>query len=331
MTSISGKKESIYLIYKILEKYTDEEHYLTQQEIINKLSILYGVNLERKSISSNIETLINLGFDINWIKGKGYALYERRLEDGEIKYIVDALFSSRSLSGKDALSISKKLSSMQSMYKQKKYNYLYKSTAVTRTDNKEILYSMELINEAIENNKKVSFQYLEYNEDGTPTVRHNGFRFIVSPYYLINNFGKYYLISNYRTKFHAIQNYRIDYMLDVKIEDVDRIPINTLAGLENFDIAKYLNEHVYLFSSDVITAKVIILESYGIQYIFDYFGSNIKINKKDGILYCYIKASYDALFYWIVQFSKVFKVEEPVELVDQIRDFFIDQAKKYSK
>lgn len=326
---VYGKKESLYLIYKVLEEYTDEEHYLSQKDIINKIYDKYGLLLERKSIASNIETLIELDFDIVQVKGKGYALYERLLEDEEIKYIVDAIFSSKSLSGREALSISKKLGRIQSKYKRRQYDYIYKGQSVNRTDKNNML-SIEIISEAIEENKKISFQYIEYSEDGKPRVRHDGYRFVVSPYYLINNNGRYYLFSNYKTKYSTVQNYRIDYMIDVRKEAEDRVPLSSLEGMQNFDIAKYINEHVYLFSSEVITAKVRILKRYGIQYIYDFFGTDIKIHKDNESLYCYIKASSDALFYWIVQFSSVLKVEEPKEFVLRIKEFFIEQANKYN-
>lgn len=324
-----GKKEVIILIYKILAEYTDEEHYLTQADIIDKLYQLYGVVAERKSVASSIQILQELDYDIVKNGRMGYALYSRLLDETEIKFINDALFSSKSITGKQTIEISNKLNSTLSKYRRRNYNYIHKSTSIYRTTNDDIFYNIELIQEAIENNKKISFQYLEYDENGAPKARHNGFRFIVSPYYLINNFGKYYLISNYRSKFHAIQNYRIDYMIDVKIEDIERVPLNILEGFENFDIAKYLNEHVYLFSEQVITAKIEILETYGIQYLYDYFGSDVKIYKEDGKLYTKIRSSSDALYFWILQYGEALKVVEPLDLVNKVKEHYDKEIKKY--
>ena len=57
---IENKKSSIILILKVLEEYTDEEHLLTQQQIIDKISQLYNIDLERKSVSNSISLLIEL-------------------------------------------------------------------------------------------------------------------------------------------------------------------------------------------------------------------------------------------------------------------------------
>ena len=325
-----GKKEVIILIYRILEEYTDEEHFLTQSDIIDKLEQLYGVKPERKSVASSLEKLQELNYDIVKNGKKGYALYSRLLEENEIKYINDALFSSKSITGKQAIEISNKLNSLLSKYKRKKYNYLYKSTSINRTSNEEIFYNIELIQEAIETNKKISFQYITYNENGKEILRHEGFRFIISPYYLINNFGKYYVLGHYRDKYKPIQNYRLDYLRNVKIEDEESLKLKSLNGIENFDIAKYINEHVYLFSEEVITTKIQLLKTYAIQYIYDYFGSDIKIYKENDKLYTIIKCSAYALYFWILQYGETIKVIEPDDLIKRLKDHYEKEITKYN-
>ena len=324
-----GKKEVIILIYRILAEYTDEDHYLTQADIIEKLNQLYGVDVERKSVANSLEILQELDYDIVKNGRMGYALYSRLLEDYEIKYINDALFSSKSITGKQTIAISNKLNSTLSRYKRKQYNYLYKSTSINRTSNEEIFYNIDLIQEAIANNKKISFQYITYDESGKEIFRYNGFRYIISPYYLINNFGKYYVLGHYRDKYKAIQNYRLDYLRNVEIESEDAVPLKTLKGMENFDIAKYINEHVYLFSEEVITAKIQILETYAIQYLYDYFGSDVRVFKEDDKLYTRIKSSAYALYFWILQYGEAIKVVEPDDLIKRLKEHYEKEIAKY--
>lgn len=45
---IQNKKSSILLILKVLEEYTDENHYLTQKEIVEKVNQLYDIEIEKK-------------------------------------------------------------------------------------------------------------------------------------------------------------------------------------------------------------------------------------------------------------------------------------------
>ena len=49
-----NKKSAPLLILKILQQFSDENHLMTQQDIIDKLQSLYNLKLERKSVSSSI-------------------------------------------------------------------------------------------------------------------------------------------------------------------------------------------------------------------------------------------------------------------------------------
>lgn len=49
-----NKKMLNMLILEILKEYTDAEHRLTQQEIIDLLKLNYGAECDRRSIRNNI-------------------------------------------------------------------------------------------------------------------------------------------------------------------------------------------------------------------------------------------------------------------------------------
>ena len=49
MPSPNTKKLSIIYILKILQEYSDENHLLTQNDIAQKLYLIYGMECERKS------------------------------------------------------------------------------------------------------------------------------------------------------------------------------------------------------------------------------------------------------------------------------------------
>ena len=41
---LPNKKSSIILVLRILEEYSDEEHYLTQKDILEKIANQYGID-----------------------------------------------------------------------------------------------------------------------------------------------------------------------------------------------------------------------------------------------------------------------------------------------
>ena len=319
------------MVLKILEEYTDDNHYLTQPQIATKISQLYGIDLERKAIGSSLQLLEELDYDI--VKGPkgGFALLSRTFDPSEASFLLDAIFSSKSINGKEAKRMAEEVSSCFSKYQKKDYSYIYKSNEINRSTNKTALYNVSIINEAISKGKRVGFQYLTYDKNGNEIYRNDGYEYIVSPYYLINNYGRYYLLCNYREKYRPLQLFRIDKMANIVIKD--DWPIKQLKDLKDgpkdFSIAKYLNEHVYLFNEEVIDAKIILDGEWAIEIVMDWFGDNAKIHFKDEKIIATIKGDEKALYYWIMQYSDCVTVLSPLSLVEKIKKGLIDATRRY--
>ena len=318
---IENKKASILLILKVLEEYSDEDHFLTQQDIIDKVYKIYGIELERKSVAFSISLLQELDYDINKSPRGGYALLSRSFDNSEIRFITDALFSSKSISGKQAVELANKLNSCLSSYQRKDYSFVHKSSEMPRTSNKEVFYTLELIEEAKRRNKRISFQYLTYDDEGNPVTKRDGFRYIVSPYYSVNSNSRYYLVCNYREKYRSIQVFRIDYMTNARIEEEWPLkPLDSLKDCEDFNITQYLNDNIYLLEGNVINAVIELNDTNAISYVIDWFGRNSRITKQEGKITAHIKCNESALFYWCMQYSESIKVVSPTSLINRIKN-----------
>ena len=101
MASEYNKKLSILYILEVLREYSNETHPLTQEDIIKKIYSIYGMDGERKSIGANIDLLIDLGYDIIKLK-KGCYLGQREIEPSEVTFLIDAIFSSKSIDGENS-------------------------------------------------------------------------------------------------------------------------------------------------------------------------------------------------------------------------------------
>ena len=80
----TGNKKSLnIMILQILKKYTDENHSLTQQQIIKYLDLEYGMECDRRSVKSNVLSLKEmgdeLGFEIDM--SDGYRMISREFDD----------------------------------------------------------------------------------------------------------------------------------------------------------------------------------------------------------------------------------------------------------
>lgn len=325
-----NKKAYLLFVLQILKEYTDEEHPMLQKDIVNKIKEIYGVDLDRKSIASSIETLNEFNeYDIEQIPSKGYYLASRDLDITQVQYLIDAIYSSKSITGSQAEEMVKVLSKeFLSLNQRKNYSYIYKSTEVNRSDNKNFFYNIDIINKAIEHNKNISFQYLSYDKDGKPTTMYNGYRYYVSPYYLINNFGKYYLLAKYYKG--DLSTYRIDYMVSIKEEDRDRKPMSEIkAFTKGFKIYDYINDHIYMFSDELIEATLLIQKPVAIRDIIDWFGNNAKIYTKENNTYAQIKCNKPALLYWCLQYISVVKVISPSTFQEEIINVLENNLDQY--
>ena len=65
MSNLKRKKLS-FAILDILRKYTDEDHRLSQKDIIDILKTEYDMTADRKSIKRNITSLMEMGYEINF-------------------------------------------------------------------------------------------------------------------------------------------------------------------------------------------------------------------------------------------------------------------------
>ena len=140
---MENKKVILLYILDILKEYSNKDYLLTQKDIINKLKLIYDISVDRKMIAYNIEILIDYGYDI--VKGSkgGYYLNEREFDESEIKFLVDALFSSNVITSNNAHSIIKKLYSSLSKYDRKDFTYVYKVKDVNRTKNNNVFLNIE--------------------------------------------------------------------------------------------------------------------------------------------------------------------------------------------
>ena len=325
MSSSSNKKLSILYTLQVLRDYSDENHLLSQNDIVIKINNIYGMTCERKSIANNIDSLIDLGYDI--VKtNKGAYLASREFEPSEIRFLVDAVFSSKSINSKHSRELAKKLSEFLSVYQRKQYKYVYKADELNRTDNKELFFNIDIINEAIEKNKQIEFDYIKRTYKGDKVKK---YPYKVNPYCLINNQGKYFLVCNY-DYFDNIGNYKLEKIHNIKILDTPIKPATQVKGFENgLDIAKYANENIYMFSTNSIKATVKIYSESATAYVEEWFGKNASLYEKENSIFADITANETSLIYWCLQYGEDIELLSPKDTREKIKEIVKQINKRY--
>ena len=318
----------IILILRVLEEYSDENHHLTQQEIIKLLKLNYDLDCDRRSVKNNVLTLREMGYDIDMTSG--YFLAERKFENAELRMLIDSVLFSKTIGLRQAKELIEKLKSMGNSYFQAKVSHVNNLPELQHTDNKQVMYALDAINDAIDKKRKVSFVYNAYGTDFKLHPRKEE-PYVVNPYQMVANNGRYYLIGNY-DKYDNISHYRLDRMTKVCILDEKRKPIGSLSEIDdNFNLPKHMAEHMYMFSGR--SADVTILaEKHLMSELVDWFGKKFRIlEETDDTIRIKVKCNESAMRYIALQYGPYMEVLSPVSLRNQIAEDVMKMVGKYGK
>lgn len=205
MYATGSKKMLNMLILNILRMYSDDNHSLTQQEIIRLLDTNYGMQCDRRSVKANVLALRELGYDISI--DDGYRLISRDFDDVELRILIDSVLFSKSISTKQAKDLVSKLQGFGSKYFNAKVSHVSNLPELRRTINKQAIYGLETLNDAIAAKHKVSFIYNDVGTDFKLHLRWN-MNYIVNPYQIVACNGRFYLIGNY-DKYDNVSHFRM--------------------------------------------------------------------------------------------------------------------------
>ena len=100
--SFNQKMKILYLM-KALQERTDRDHPMSVKDLILYLHG-YGISVERKTVYDDIDALRLFGLKIKNRRGKisGYYLAEREFQVPELKFLMDAVQSSRFVTQKQS-------------------------------------------------------------------------------------------------------------------------------------------------------------------------------------------------------------------------------------
>ena len=336
-----SKKLSLFNTLAILKKYSDEDHRLSQAEILDLLKRDYDMEVDRRTIKSNLMDLIELGYEIEsqettrMIRNEDTGEVEestymssfyliRDFSPAELRLLIDSLLFSKHLPYSQCKELVEKLETLSNKYFRSRMQYI-STMPEDKTNNRQVFYNIDVIDEAINRNKKISFNYLEYGTDKKQHVkcREDGTEreYIVSPYQMVAKEGKYYLICNY-DKYDDVSNYRVDRITNIEIVDEKAKPFERLKWSDGkrLNLASYMKKHVYMYSSADNTVKFRIVKPM-ISDIIDMFGNDVRFYDETEDTVC-VKADVNESA--MVQFAKSYAPDvvilEPERLREEVKE-----------
>lgn len=255
MAGSPNQKLKLLCLADILRKRTDETHAINMGEIIRLLE-KNGVIAERKSIYRDIDVLREYGMKIT--KGEinrfGYQLLSNRIKTTDLMLITDALMASPLITQRKTEELTELLCSQSGDFQAEQLRRQLFGTSRSwpegrrmlqgriKTDNEDVHRNIATVHKAISSSKRIRFIYHHTQLVNNLPVTDTGREFVISPYAVVWNEDKCYVVGNY-DKYDDLSHYRIDRMNHV---ECTTIPVRAIGEVSRYhgviDTADYMRK-----------------------------------------------------------------------------------------
>ncbi len=314
----TNQKFKIYRLAQIMLEKTDDEHYITMPEIMDSLKE-YEITADRKSIYNDLRDLEKFGIEVEGEPVGNryhYHVINRPFELPELKLLVDAIQSSKFITEKKTNALIKKLEKLVSKYDAMKLQRQVYVSGRIKTMNESIYYTVDAIHNAISENRKIRFQYYQWNVKKEMELRHQGAYYCISPWGLSWDDENYYLVG-YDSRAEMIKHYRVDKMLHIEMTEEMR------DGKEYFkklDMADYAKKSFGMFGGKEQEVKLLVKNELA-GVIIDRFGKDIMMIPSDKTHFTVkIRVHVSPQFLgWIISLGAGIKIISPDDVVKQMQ------------
>ena len=327
MASLEPKKLALLRIWQILQKHSDYDHPLTQEDIIKYLENDYGIEMERKAVGKNIADLRDAGIDIGSRRAGSY-IDSREFEDSELKLLIDGVLQSKYITAKHSKDLIEKLCGLSNKYFRSHVKNVYSVNDWSKTENQALFYNIDVVDEAIATEKQVQY---DYNKYGVDAKLHKSSFQRVSPYQLILHNQRYYLMG-YSDYWGNMTFHRLDRISNMRIYDKPATPITSVKGYENgIDFKQIASTMPYMYT-DKPERIEFIADEFIVDQIVDWFGKDIRMSvlpDNDKKVKVELVASPNAMEHWALQYLNHVEVKKPESLRVRIKEALLNAIDKY--
>lgn len=324
---MAEKKHLSFTLLQILQEETDAEHTLTANELIERIENRLGIRIERRTIYSNMQILRQAGYEISNPNdnGKGYYLLSRKFEKGEILMLCNAIHASHIINQKQSSDLISKLLSELSKEEQKEFLSSVYLPNRLKSQNKVLLYNIEIISEAIRDGRKISFAYLRYDpEEKMETWRKEPY--VVEPHYIVWQDSKPYLIAT-NPKYTNFIHFRIDKIKNPKVLNE---PVRRLSRTENQEAYRYAENKLFMFAGETVSV-VFRCQNRILPQLRDILGPGMNVQQNDddtSIVRC--TTTEKGAIFLAQQFLDAIEIISPESLRTSLHDILQEALEKYS-
>ena len=312
MPKSDNQKLKIFYILDYLQRNSHQDHPVRAAELLSMLERQHNIICDRKTVYSDIAALQDYGVDIVSIPGKngGYYIASRNFELPELKLLIDAVQSSRYLTAKKSRELIEKLCNQCSVHDAQLMRRDVLVSGRVKSMNETIYYNVDSIQEAIAQNKQITFRYFDWGLDGKRKYREKGY--VASPYGLCQDNENCYLLAH--SPRHGVTSYRVDRMTDIQVTADPRTPCPELTGKA---LTEHANRLFQMYAGDAANVKLRFHRSLT-NVVIDRFGRDTMLipDGEDHFVFTVHVAVSPMFLSWIIGFGSKARILYPQSVVD---------------
>ena len=314
MPKSDNQKLKIFYILDYLQRNSHEDRPVRASDLIAMLDRQHNISCDRKTVYSDVAALQEYGVDIVSIPGKngGYYIASRNFELPELKLLIDAVQSSRYLTEKKSKELIEKL---LTQCNEQDASLMKRNVLVSgrvKSMNETIYYSVDTIQNAIAQNKQITFSYFDWDLGGKRKFRDKSY--VASPYGLCQDNENCYLLA--LSERYGITSYRVDRMMDIQLLDTKRTPCPELTGAA---LTLHSNRLFQMYSGNETNVKMRFHRSL-INVVIDRFGKDtMLIPDGDEYFNFTVNVAVSPMFLsWVMGFGSKAKILYPQSVADEL-------------
>ena len=180
--------------------------------------------------------------------------------------------------------------------------------------NETIYYNVNDIQDAISQNKQISFRYFDWNMQGKRQYREK--EYAASPYGLCQDNENCYLLAY--SQRHGITSYRVDRMENIQLLNDNRIPCPELTGKA---FTEHANKLFQMFAGDALDVKLR-FHKVLLNVVIDRFGRDIMLIPDGEEHFNFtVKVAVSPMFLsWVIGFGDKAQILYPQSVIDACKD-----------
>ena len=347
----NNQKLKCYLVYRYLMENSDENHYLSQRDIVDYLENDMGVNAERRSIYKDIDEINKILYALReeipienaeyqieekendkWKtivydgSKKGYYVRKRDYKLSDISAIAECIYAARFITEAQAEKyVDIITSSLVSIHQADEIKHEALLLDRGKTINPHVFENVQKIYKAMRVKagkekhvpEKISFKYVTAAPKGKTTEFRKGEGYIVNPFKIIINDGNYYLLA-FDDKKAAARTFRIDKMKEIKLLGIPRDKADELFSI---DEKAYVKQHFGMYGGKTERVELRFINRL-LDTVYDKFGKDIycqEIDEKHFSVQVEVAIT-DQFFGWLCGLGRKVKIISPPPVQEKFKE-----------